>query len=57
MIEMERCPKCKCLGTIDEEQESGKVSLICPTCGHHYYKTPDDRLKDDFKEDKGFVVK
>ena len=56
MTELERCPRCKCLGSIDEEQEEGKVSLICPICGHHYYKTQDNRLQEDFKEDKGFKV-
>ncbi len=37
-VTMEACPKCGDLGRIDKDQEEGKVSLICPGCGHHYYK-------------------
>jgi len=33
----ERCPKCGQIGTIDEEQFAGKVSIRC-ICGNHYYR-------------------
>ena len=48
----EKCLRCHCLGKIDREQEAGTVSCICPTCGFHYYKTPDKRLQPDFKKDE-----
>lgn len=31
-----RCPDCKAMGKIDEEQDLGKVSIVCP-CGWHGY--------------------
>jgi len=34
----EKCPECGTVGRIDEEQEQGKVSIIC-TCGNHYYRS------------------
>lgn len=34
----ERCPECKALGKIDEEQFLGKVSIECSECGHHYHR-------------------
>ena len=34
----EKCPNCKSLGRIDSDQRTGKVSIICAECGHHYYR-------------------
>ena len=31
-----RCPECRGMGEIDEEQDLGKVSIVCP-CGWHGY--------------------
>ena len=31
-----RCPECRAMGKIDEEQDLGKVSIVCP-CGWHGY--------------------
>ncbi len=35
---VETCPECGLVGLMDEDQESGKVSLVCPSCGHHYFR-------------------
>lgn len=32
------CPECNKLGSIDEEQQLGQVSIICSRCGWHGYK-------------------
>ena len=32
----EECPKCGSLGKIDEDQATGKVSILCSECGYHY---------------------
>ena len=31
-----RCPQCRGVGEIDDEQEAGSVSIVCP-CGFHGY--------------------
>lgn len=30
-----RCPGCRGLGTIDEDQASGRVPILCKGCGWH----------------------
>lgn len=30
-----KCPACETWGDIDTDQETGRVSLICPLCGWH----------------------
>ncbi len=35
---LETCPKCGIVGLMDEDQAAGDVSLVCPSCDHHYYK-------------------
>ncbi len=30
-----RCPKCRCTGSIDEDQFHGRVSIICAFCDYH----------------------
>lgn len=30
-----QCPGCGVWGDLDDDQYVGKVSVICPECGHH----------------------
>ena len=40
-----RCPGCKGLGRIDQEQADSKVSIICTQCGWHGYVSEGELLK------------
>jgi hypothetical protein len=31
------CPRCSCVGSIDEQQATGQVSIICTECDWHGY--------------------
>lgn len=33
-----KCPKCGSLGRVDEEQNEGRMSIVCTECGWHGYK-------------------
>jgi len=37
MVELEKCPECGSLGSIDDDQRAGRVSIYCSK-GHHYFK-------------------
>lgn len=41
-----RCPKCKGVGKIDDEQKVGTVSIVCD-CGFHGYAKDGTVLKGD----------
>ena len=38
MVDLEKCPECGALGSIDDDQRAGRVSIECSECGHHYFK-------------------
>lgn len=48
-----RCPDCKGVGPIDEEQKLGKVSIVCD-CGFHGYAKPEDIFR-EVKPDPNFT--
>ncbi|KKM24124.1 hypothetical protein LCGC14_1608300 [marine sediment metagenome] len=39
-----RCPGCKGMGKVDDEQVAGKVSIVCE-CGFHGYAKEGETVK------------